>query len=140
MIGLLFRIFEHALMGTCLTSISIVFFSLATLLRLLPRFFVFLWFCLRGLLILSFRLYHLIISRTNPFIQIHLGVNILAGIPHLLFCVLLSTTIWVLILLLTWFSLPIWSITLPILHGLTLGLFWDEFEKPGGLRLGIKIQ
>jgi len=128
------------LVGTCLVSLSLVFFSIAALLRLLPPFLNLIRLGLRGFLILSFRLYHLLFTRMAPIIQQRLNINILTGPLRVIASLLLSLILSLLFLLLT--NLPVtgWSIGLALLHGLSVGLAWDEIEKPGGLQLGVKIQ
>ena len=128
------------LAGTCLASLSLAFLSIAALLRLLPRFLNLIRLGLRGLLILSFRFYHLLLTRMAPIIQQRLNIDILAGHLRVIASLLLSLILGLLFLLLTNLSVTGWGIWLSLLHGLAVGLAWDEIEKPGGLQLGVKIQ
>ncbi len=137
---LLLRLFDRVLVGTCLVSLSLVFLSLAALLRLLPRLLHLIGRCLRGLLILSFRLYRLLLTRIAPPLQRRLRVDILDGPARLIASVVLSLALGALVLVLSRFRVTAWSIVLWLLHGLFVGLAWDEIEEPGGLRLGAKIQ
>ena len=137
---ILLRILEHTLVGVCLSSISLTLFTLVILLRLLPHLMRFLWWCIRGLMILSFRLYALMFNRLNPFLESQLGIDVRSGVPRLSACILLSSIFWGLVLLISGLTIPVWTIILPILHGTFLGLAWDEIEKPEGLQLGVNIQ
>jgi hypothetical protein len=140
MLGMLLGMLEHALVGTCLASLSLVLFSLAGLLRFFPHLLSFLMRCLRGVLILSFRLYHLVLTYLEPWLRGSLGIEVLSGHSRLIACVLLSLTICALILILADFHWSVWIFLISLFHGLSIGLAWDEIEKPGGLQLGVKIQ
>lgn len=128
------------LVGTCLASMILVFLSIAALLRLLPQFLKLIRLGLRGFLILSFRFYHLLLTRIAPVIQQCLNINVLTVHLRVVASLLLSLILGLVFLFLT--SLPVtgWSVGLSVLHGLSVGLAWDEIEKPGGLQLGVKIQ
>lgn len=139
MLQIIFGMFEHALIGTCLASLSLVLFSLAGLLRFFPRLASFLMTCLRGILILSFRLYHLTLTYLDPLVGSLLGIDVLSGYFRLIGCVLISLTIFTLIFLILGARWSVWFFLIPLLHGLSVGLAWDEIEKPGGLQLGVKI-
>ncbi|MBN1536196.1 MAG: hypothetical protein JW908_05645 [Anaerolineales bacterium] len=139
MLQMLFGMFEHALVGTCLAALSLVLFSLAGLLRFFPRLASFLMTCLRGLLILSFRLYHLVLTFLNPISQNSMGIDVLSGYFRLIACILISLTIFTVIFLVFGAHWSGWLFLIPIVHGLAVGLAWDEIEKPGGLQLGVKI-
>jgi len=114
--------------------------NLAALLRLLPQFLKLIRLGLRGFLILSFRFYHLLLTRIAPVIQQCLNINVLTVHLRVVASLLLSLILGLVFLFLT--SLPVtgWSVGLSVLHGLSVGLAWDEIEKPGGLQLGVKIQ
>jgi len=75
-----------------------------------------------------------------PIVQQRLNINILAGPSRVIASLLLSLILGLLFLLLTDLPMTGWSIGLSLLHGLSVGLAWDEIEKPGGLQLGVKIQ
>jgi hypothetical protein len=128
------------MVGTCLVSVSMVFLSIAGLLRLLPRFLHLIRLGSRSFLILSFRFYHLLLTRMAPVIQQHLNIHILVGHARVVATLLLSLSLGLLFLALTNLPVTRWSVGLSLLHGLAVGLAWDEIEKPGGLQLGVKIQ
>ena len=137
MLGLMFRLLGSVLAGVCLAALGLILSGLAALLRLLPRLTR---LGLRGFLILSFRLYHLLLTRVAPGVEQHLNVKVLAAPSRVVACFLLSLVLGLSFLLLT--NLPVtgWGVGLSLLHGLAVGLAWDEIEKPGGLQLGVKIE
>ena len=75
MFTLLLRLFDRLLLGSCFASLSLVFLSIAVLLRLLPRFLRLLARGVRGLLVLSFRLYQSLLLRLDSGVRQYLGVE-----------------------------------------------------------------
>ena len=140
MLGLMSRFFGYVLVGTCLGSLSLVFFSVAGLFRLLPRLLHLIRLGLRGFLILSFRFYRLLLTSLAPIIQRHLNINILVGPLRVIGCLLFSLALGLLLLFLTKLPVTGWSVGFCFLHGLSVGLAWDEIETPRGLYLGVEIQ
>jgi len=140
MINLLMQLSNQILVGACCLSIIATFLSLAALLRLLPALFAVIRLALREILILSFRLYSLVLTRLAPFIQQRIGIDVLTGIPRIAATLVLSLVLGLLLLALTRIHITGWSVGLSILHGLAVGLVWNEIEEPGGLRLGVKAK
>jgi hypothetical protein len=128
------------LVGICLASMSLAFFSIAALLRLLPHFLSLIQRALRVFLILSFRFYHLVLTCIAPTIQQLLNVDILVGSARIVASLLLSLVLGLLFILVTGWIVTGWSIVLFLLHGLFVGLAWDEIGNPAGLQLGVKIE
>ena len=128
------------LVSVCLASMSLMLFSIAALLRLLPRLLNLIHRGLRGLLILSFRFYRLILSRIAPFVYQHLNGNLLAGPLRVVSCLVLSLVLGSLLFMLVSVRVTGLSLALFLFHGLAVGLAWDEIEEPGGLQLGVKLQ
>ena len=139
MLGVLVGLLEHTLVGLCLASLSLVLFSLAILLRQTPRLASFLRQCLRWLLILSYRFYRLILVQVNQSAGHYLGIDLFSGFARILACLVLSLILGALILMLT--NLPLaWAAGLSILHGLAVGLAWDDIERPAGFQLGARVE
>jgi hypothetical protein len=128
------------LVGVCLASLSLLFFSIAGLLRLLPGVINLVRRVLRGLLILSFRFYRLLLTCVAPFFEQRLNIDIFAGLSRVIASTILSLILGLLLLALLNLPLTEWSVGLCFLHGLAVGLAWDEIERPGGLQLGAETQ
>ena len=129
------------LVGVCLGTLVLVLASIAIcLLRLLPSFWRLARRALRALLILSFRLYDLALTCLAPILQRFLNIDLMAGWPRMVACMCLSLVLGLLFLWLTKITVTVWSVGLCLLHGVTVGLAWDEFEEPGGIRLGMRLQ
>jgi hypothetical protein len=128
------------LVGICLASLSLVFFGIAALLRLFPQFLRLLRLGLRGFLILSFRLYHLLLTPVAYIFQHFLDIDIFASPIRVIASLLLSMVLGWLFTLLAEVPVVGWEIVLFILHGLFVGLAWDEIGDPAGLQLGVKIE
>lgn len=139
MLGVLVGLLEHSLVGLCLASLSMLLFSLALLLRQTPRLASLLYQCLRWILILSFRFYRLILVQVNQIAGQNLGIDLISGFTRILACLVLSLILGMLIVVLT--NLPLaWAAGLSILHGLAVGLAWDDIERPLGFQLGARVE
>ena len=140
MVNLLVGLSNQLLLGACCFSIILVFLSLAALLRLLPVLLNAIRLGLRAILILSYRLYALVLTRVAPRVEEQLGIDILTGIPRLVATVLLSLVLGLSFVALSHLPLTGWIWVLLVFHGLAVGLAWDEIAQPGGLQLGGRVQ
>ena len=136
---LLLGMTEYILIGACFSAPVLFFLSLAALLRFLPSLLALGARGLRGFFILSVRFYHLLLVRVAPFLHRRLGIDVLNGFTRLLATLLLSLVLGLSMLVLASFPVNEWSVGLLIIHGLLVGLIWDEIEEPRGLKLGVKI-
>ena len=55
-------------------------------------------------------------------------------------CILTSLLLGLLVLLVTQLPEMAWIIVPSLLHGLGVGLTWNELEEPGGIQMGTRIQ
>ena len=140
MFDLLFRTFNQLLIFACCFSVILLFLSLAGLLRLLPALIPYVRRALRWLFVLSFRLYRHVLAWLAPYVEAYLGFSVVAGFPRVVAAVLLSVILGVTFLLLAHWSITAWSVGLCVLHGLVVGVAWDELEESEGLRLGVKAE
>lgn len=138
--NLLLWVFQRALLGICIFSLIQFFLSLAIVFRLLPVSLRAFRFGLRGLLILSFRLYRLVLRRLAPLVNQSLNINLLAGIPRVLSTILLSVFLGTSSFLVIGRDVTGWTVALFLVHGLLVGLTWEEIEAPGGIQLGVRIE
>lgn len=127
-------------LGVCLGSASLTLLALAALLRATPWLLHLLRRGLRGLLILSFRLYRLLLSPLAPMVREMAQVDITIGVGRVVACILLSLLFGLALVLLVGQPVTGWSVGLSLAHGLALGLAWEEIESPGGLQLGVKVE
>ncbi len=139
MIGLVIGLFERTLLTFCLMSLVLLALSLAALVRFLPGLVAFLGRLLRGFLIFSFRLYYFVLGLLDPLIRLRLGISVLSGFGRVGGTLLLSLALGLLLLAVARVPLSGWSVGLLMLHGLFVGLVWDEVEELRGLDLGAKI-
>ena len=130
----------NLLTAGCLFSLNMIILVLAGLLRMLPSFLRSLRGLIRFIMILSTRLYHLILTRAAPALNQHLGVDILKGFARIITTILLSLGIGLLIFYLL--RLPINGLTVGIciLHGVVVGLAWDGISSRGNLNLGDHLE
>ena len=137
MMGLIFGLLGRMLVGALLFGLILFFFSLASTVRLLPRLIEGIRRIVRTALILSFRFYRLILVRVRPALLEHLGVDILADHTRLVACLLLSLAFGLIPLVFISLANTAWILGASILHGLLVGLAWDDIENPGGVQLGV---
>ena len=136
MFTFILRFLGNVLVGICLASLSLLFMSIASLLRLTPRFLRFIRLCLRGFLVLSVRLYAFLFSILDPIIQQLLHADILADPCRMVACLLSSLLIGLLLVLLSISPVSPWIILPCLVHGVAVDLAWGEFEQPGGVQMG----
>lgn len=136
MAGIVGTLLQNVILGMCLVSPVVFFFSLAAFLGLLPAFLRFMHGALRVTLILSYRLYQLVLAGVTSLT----GVDIVQGWLRVVASTILSTVIGIAIHLVAEWPLWWWSVGLCVLHGLCVGLAWDEIERPGGVQVGVRLQ
>ena len=139
MFAALLRFFGFSLLGISLLAISLIFVILALLIRILPRLLPFLRQGLRMFLLLSFRLYKVILERIAPCVFRSFGVDILNGHWRLAMCILLSLALGLFIPLFSKSPINGWLMGLTALHGLLVAMIWDDVENPEGIHLGARI-
>jgi hypothetical protein len=136
MTAILGGVLQNLCIGLCLLSPVVFFFSAAAFLRVLPPFFRFLHRCLRVLLIVSYRLYRWVLLGMSSLV----GMELAQGWLRVLVTTIFSTLVGLGTHALAHWSLSWWSLGLFLLHGLCVGLIWDEIEKPGGVQVGVTLE
>jgi hypothetical protein len=134
--GTLMRMFLPAL---CLIAPLVFLVSLAAFVRLLPQLLTLARPAWRMFLMGSFRLYHMALSALSPWCKRQLGLDLLTGLPRLVAMTLMSVVLGALVILAQGWSLSAWTLGPFVLHGLTIGLIWNDLLDPSGLRLGGRV-
>ncbi|MBI3732802.1 MAG: hypothetical protein HY259_05010 [Chloroflexi bacterium] len=124
---------------SCLLAATMLFVVLTIALRLLPTTATSLNGLLRGVLVLSVRFYYLILGHLAPVIAQRFRVNIVEGLWRLAACILVSQLLGSLLLLLAGWEVSGWTVVLFTLHGMIVGLVWDEVVSRDGLQLGLHL-
>jgi len=137
--ALALRILSRFLFGSLLFSMMLLFLSVATSIRLFPGLMKLIHQFLRGFLILSYRLYHIILLVIQPAVARWFEADILHGNFRLAFCVFFSAIISLIPITLVGPSWSLWVLSFWILHGLFVGLAWDDIENPGGIQFGMHL-
>jgi hypothetical protein len=131
--------FAAIVLATTFFAINLFFVALAGVLRLLPMLVPlagrFLW----GLLVLSCRVYYLLLSRLAPYVEQSLGIRLLEGLWRLTTTLLMSLTIGLTFLMIAQLPLTVWTVLPCILHGLFVDFVWDEIPEMGELQMGIRL-
>lgn len=129
----------YLIIGVCAFSLLQGAIGLAAVLRLLPALLGLARYLTRLLFVGSLRLYRLLLTHVAPLVKRTAGIDLLTGIPRLIAVLLLSTSLWLATLLLLGVGLSAWTIAPAVLHGLIVGLLWDDLAQPGELQMGIKL-
>jgi hypothetical protein len=91
-------------------------------------------------MILSFRLYSMILTPIAKSLEQIFNINILSNLLRVVATLTLSVAAYLLIIHFAKLVTPDWMVAIPVLHGLTVGLMWESLARPGGLQLGVDIQ
>ena len=137
--GLILRILGNILLGGFLSVMSILMLVLFGLLRNLPMILNLALHFLNWFVRLTYRFYLVILTQIRPFIGEYFSLDILDRIPLILASVLLSLILFLLFYWMADIQLSTFTIGLPVLHGLFVGIVWDGIIQPDGLHLGDNI-
>ena len=121
---------------SCLLGATMLFVVLTILLRLLPTAANSFTVIMHSVLMLSVRFYYLIIGHAAPILEDRLRVDILDGLWRLASCIVISQLFGILFLLLAGWEISGWTVILFTLHGMVVGLVWDEVVNMDGLQMG----
>lgn len=124
----------------CLVAWVQVFIVLAFALRLVPTLLRWTSEGLRLFLVLSYRLYRLVLTPLAGFVQGWAGVDLLAGAWRVAAVMVLSLLVGLFVIAVTPLVFSIPAVIICLVHGLLVGLIWDEAEHVGHLHLGARLQ
>ena len=139
MLTLLARLFGNLIFGLCLSFFGIFFMTLLLTVKNLPRLLTSLRDLLRSLLRFSFACYAALLGWVRGPIHQVTGIDLLRPVPRAIATTLLSVSIgWAGLSLL---SLPLagWLGVTFALHGLFVGLAWDQITTPDDFQMGDKL-
>ena len=131
--------FAQLIFSMTVFALNMLFISIAGLLRLLPVALPAVGRAAWGLVILSCRLYYLLLTRIAPIIQQRVRINILEGLWRLVVTLGVSLTLGVSGLLLAQLPLTIWTIVPLVLHGLFVDFIWDDIPQTGSIQMGVRL-
>ena len=137
--GCLFGLFEFLIVGLIMMTMNLFMTIVLSILRNLPAILRAMRQALRESLIWAYKLYHPIIATIQPLMVQRFGINLARPLLRTI-----TTSLFSLLLLLGFDLILRWRVmvffvVLAILHGLVVGLLWDELEQTDHLRTGEKI-
>ena len=124
--------------ASCLFSLNIVVLTLAAAFRLLPSFVKAVRFAIQKILVFSYRFYEVILEWIAPYFEHIIGINIHHKFPRMILSIFFSLAFGMLILWITNIQIAAWNIGLCILHGLVVGLVWEDFNHPDEFQIGVQ--
>jgi hypothetical protein len=130
------RILGNILVGVCLSSFGIILMSLLLQLRNLPRMMSGLQNSVRRLLRFSFEIYSALLKKIRIWVLYYTGIDLLMPIPRTMTTIALSLLIGWGGMSLIGLALADWMIVLLSLHGLFVGLAWEQITTPDDFQLG----
>lgn len=140
MFALFSRIISSILVGICLSSFGIILMSIVLQLRHLPRMLSGLRNGLRSLLRFSFEIYSALLTRVRVWALYYTGIDLLMPIPRTLTTIALSVLIGWGGASLIGLVLSGWMVGLLSLHGLFIGLAWEQITTPDDFQLGGRVE
>jgi hypothetical protein len=133
------RLFFRMISSMIAFAMAQLFVGVAVLVRLLPALVAGAQAGFQISLILAFRLYRLILKQSAPYADSY-GLDITSGLGRLGTTTGLSLVLGMGLWLLIGWHVSWLLVGVLGMHGLIVGLAWDEIEKPGGLQMGVKIE
>jgi hypothetical protein len=124
----------------CVVAYIQFFIILAFALRLLPTLLRLAGQCLRLFLFISYRFYRMLLTPLARLIRRRLSINIAAGLWRIAATTLLSLVLGLIIMVMTPLTVSVLSVSACLVHGLLVGVIWDDVEHPGALHLGAQVQ
>lgn len=122
--------------GTAVFALNVLLVSIAGFMRALPALGPFLYRLVLGLFLLSHRLYALLLGLVAPSVRRYSKINLLHRGWRLAATLLLSISFGMALTLFIPLPLAGWSLLVFILHGLIVGLTWDDIPADEGIRMG----
>ena len=135
----LLRLLTQIFMWLGVLVISLLFTAAAEFLRLLPRLVPMMAQAVWGTLVLSGRLYYLLIGSAAPFVKRYTDIDIRRGIVRLGVTVSLSFVCGIVILVLLGWPLGMLALLLCMLHGVFVSLIWNDIPDHGRVFLGRRL-
>ena len=117
----------------CLSLIGIVF---SIFLHNLPQILEFVVCILRNVFMLSYRVYHILLTQLEPFFAETFGIQATINPCRALFTGCFSILLGCLTCLIFKWPIKVWFLGIMALHGCFIGLAWQDFFEPAGLHLG----
>lgn len=136
---LLLRVAVYTCFGSCLLVLNFVYLLLQGLFRNLPTLVSFFRRATREFLLLTYHLYQPILVWGQPHVWRYLGVNLRSIYVRTTATTLLSLMLLTLIYLIFGWQFSVLGIGLAILHGLAVGIVWDDIGHPDGLQIGEEV-
>lgn len=135
----LIGIFIALVLSTMVFAISFFFVALANALRLLPTLVPIIGRMVWGIVVLSCRVYYLLLNRIAPDVEKRFKIKILEGLWRLATTFVVSLVLGLVLLLLTSLPLNIWTMIPFVLHGLFVDFVWDDIPGWGELQMGVRL-
>ena len=129
-------LFVQICLGSGLLFLSLVGIVLSAFLHNLPQVWNFVVRLVRGIFLLSYRFYRILLARLEPFVEEVFGIQSMDNPWRTLLTVCFSILLGCLICLVFLWPLQAWFLGTLALHGCFIGLAWQDFFEPAGLHLG----
>ena len=127
------------LFGLCSFSTFIIMLVMMVFFRNLPKLMRLFLEILRRMLFLSYLLYKAMLTWINNHSQYQTGICLLEKPQRVILCGFLSMLVYGLACLFRSKGISIWIAGCFLLHGLLVGLLWQDFFEPQGLSMGEKL-
>jgi len=140
MFALLSRIIGSILIGVCLSGFVIVLMTLFLGIRNLPGILGTLRRFVRAIFRSSYRLYNATLSPVRAWFFREFGFDIFHPVIRIACSIILSLAIGTILLLLFSQGIPVWILILLALHGLFVGLAWENILRSDDFQMGVNLE
>lgn len=140
MTSLISRVAGYMMIGMCFFSLNVMFVSFTIMVRRSPNLVRALRRALGWALLVSYQFYRILLRFLAPSASRLLAVDVTNPFPRTSLCIVFTLVFGLVILTITGLSWRVGFLGVFVLHGLLVGVLWDELAQPGGVRLGEKIQ
>lgn len=137
--GCLFGLLEYMIVGSILMSINLFMTILFGLIRNLPTILRAARQALRESLIWAYKLDRPILAAIQPLLYQLFKINLAGPLLRTITTALFSLLVLLGFDLVLRWRVMVFFVVLAILHGVIVGLLWDELEQTDHLRTGEKI-
>jgi len=127
-------------LGIGVFMISVLFFGATMLIRSFPALYDLFTRVMRTLLIWSYRAYHFLLVTLDSYLQSIRPYSLLVNPVRTIATACISLLLGCFLCLLLQWQVTLFVVVICGVHGIFIGLAWQDFFEPTGLHMGERLQ